>query len=166
MADEFVKFQEHMDSINNKQMMGPGMYRLSMAQKDNQPAYPWAPTMVSQRGGVSTIEGVSLVDVDSELMNITRINSKDPKMHYQPDENKKVVLKHVQDGGFHQESELLNNPPSLLRGQKKIVGNHYSSTRRQMHSNLLEDSEMIHIYLKLILINLANYFFLIINKKI
>jgi hypothetical protein len=119
MEDGFQKFQEEMDSINNKQMMGPGMYRLSMAQKDNQPAYPWAPTMVSQRGGVSTVEGVSLVDIDSELMNITRINSKDPKMQYQPDENKKVILKHVQDGGFHQESELLNNPPSLLRGQTK-----------------------------------------------
>jgi len=119
MAGEFKKFQEEMDSINNKQMMGPGMYRLSMAQKDNQPAYPWAPTMISQSGGVSTIEGVSLVDVDSELMNITRINSKDPKMHYQPDENKTISYDHVKDGGFHQESELLNNPPSLLKGQTK-----------------------------------------------
>lgn len=113
------KFQEEMDSINNKQMTGPGLYILSMAQRENKPAYPWAPTMISQRGGVSTIDGVSLVDADSELMNITRINSKDPKMHYQPDENKEVILKHVQDGGFHQENELLNNPPSLLRGQTK-----------------------------------------------
>ena len=28
-------------------------------------------------------------------------------------------LKHVEDGGFHSESERLNNPPSLLRGQTK-----------------------------------------------
>jgi len=119
MADEFKKFQEEIEQVNTKQNVGPGLYRLSMAQRDNQPAYPWAPTMISQLGGVSTVEGVSLVDIDSELMNITRINSKDPKMHYQPDENKSVALKHVPDGGFHSESELLNNPPSLLRGQTK-----------------------------------------------
>ena len=117
--NDFNNFQKQMDDINNKQMMGPGMYRLDMAQKNNQPAYPWAPSMISQKGGVSTVEGVALIDVDSELQNITRINSKDPKMKYQPDENKKVILKHVKDGGFHQESELLNNPPSLLRGQTK-----------------------------------------------
>lgn len=119
IMNDLKEFQKQMEQTNDKQNMGPGLYRLSMAQRDNKPAYPWAPTMVSQRGGVSTVEGVSLIDIDSELMNITRVNSKVPSMHYQPNEDKALSLKHVEDGGFHSESERLNNPPSLLRGQTK-----------------------------------------------
>ena len=116
---EFVKFQEKLEQESIQNSLGPGLYRLNIAQKENKVAYPWAPTMRIQKIGASTIQGMSLIDVDSELMNITRINSKDPQMKYQPDENKQVTYNHLVDGLFHQESTLLTTPPSTLRGMNK-----------------------------------------------
>ena len=116
---ELTDFEKEQETIINQQTMGPGMYRLSKSQKDNTIAYPWAPTLTLQKGGVSTIKGYDLIDVDSELMGINLPNSKDPKLKYIPDETKKVEYEHVKDGGFHQESTLLTDPPILLRGQTK-----------------------------------------------
>jgi len=116
---EFAKFQEQLEQDSIKASLGPGLYRMNMAQKENTIAYPWAPTIRIQKIGASTIQGTSLIDIDSELMNITRINSKDPQMKYKPDETKKITYNHLKDGLFHQESSLLTNPPSTLRGLNK-----------------------------------------------
>jgi hypothetical protein len=112
-------YEKKQMEMNNYQTNGPGLYRLDMAQKENKVAFPWAPTLTLQKGGVSTIQGMSLIDVDSELMRLNRPHSKDPKKEYIPDENKTYQYNHVKDGGFHQENTFLNNPPMLLRGQTK-----------------------------------------------
>ena len=63
---------------------------------------------------------MEVVDVDSELMELNRKNSKDPNQHYKPDDEKIIKYINLEDG-FFQESTLLNNPPQLLRSQIKIV---------------------------------------------
>ena len=117
--DNMKDYEKMQNDMINAQTMGPGLYTLNMAQKENKVAFPWAPTLTAQKGSVSTIKGMDLVDVDSELMGLNLPNSKDPKMKYLPDENKTYKYNHVKDGGFHQESTLLNDPPMFLRGQTK-----------------------------------------------
>ena len=51
--------------------------------------------------------------------NIVNINSNDPNKKYIPDPNKKIEYQDFKDGFFHEESTLLNNPPSELRGIAK-----------------------------------------------
>ena len=75
------------------------------------------------------------VDVDTELMGLTRKNSKDPNEHYKPSEEKIVKYLNLEDGFFHQESTLLNNPPHLLRGQTK---NRWESVFKNPQENIIE----------------------------
>ena len=46
---------------------------------------------ISQKG-VSTVNNVSLVDIDSDLMNINRKLTLDPSKKYSPDENKDDII--------------------------------------------------------------------------
>ena len=68
-------------------------------------------------------------------MGLTRKLSSDPNTHYKPSEE--MILKHfnLEDGFFHQESTLLNNPPSLLRGQVK---NRWDNVPKDPLKNILE----------------------------
>ena len=47
--NEFTKFQEKLEQESIQNSLGPGLYRLNIAQKENKVAYPWAPTMRIQR---------------------------------------------------------------------------------------------------------------------
>ena len=103
----------------NKETMGPGLYMLDISKKMNSVAYPWAPTVRLQKMGASINKNMSLVDTESDLKNIVNVASNDPNKKYIPDPNKKIEYQDLPDGFFHEESTLLNNPPSELRGLAK-----------------------------------------------
>ena len=103
----------------NKESLGPGLYMLDISKKMNSVAYPWAPTVRLQKMGASINKNMSLVDTESDLKNIVNVASNDPSRKYKPDPNKKIEYQDLPDGFFHQESSLLNNPPSELRGLAK-----------------------------------------------
>lgn len=66
------------------QTTGPGEYALGEPQIACDSCFPYAPTVRLQRSGDSINTNMGLIDVDSELLNITRKKSKDPNMLYKP----------------------------------------------------------------------------------
>ena len=134
MAD-FKAINETLEKEATMQSLGPGEYHQNAIQSEGSPVYPWAPTARIQKIGGSLLADTKLVDVDSELMGLTRKLSSDPNTHYKPSEE--MILKHfnLEDGFFHQESTLLNNPPSLLRGQVK---NRWDNVPKDPLKNILE----------------------------
>jgi len=119
MNDIYLENEACQNEQINKETMGPGLYMLDISKKLNHIAYPWAPTVRLQKMGVSINKNMSLIDTESDLYNIVNINSNDPNKKYIPDPNKKIEYQDLKDGFFHEESTLLNNPPSELRGIAK-----------------------------------------------
>ncbi len=64
--------------------LGPGVYTINMPRVDCVGCYPTDPYQRLQVQGGSVSKSMPLVDVDSELMNITRKLSKDPSKKYIP----------------------------------------------------------------------------------
>lgn len=73
--------EAYKQSLN--QSVGPGVYTLSNFSNCKQ-CYPYPPSVRLQKQGNSHIRGQSLVDVDSELLGITRKHSKDINRQYNP----------------------------------------------------------------------------------
>jgi len=64
--------------------LGPGVYQINQPRIDCEGCYPSDPYQRLQYQGDSVSRSTLLVDVDSELMNITRKLSKDPSKYYIP----------------------------------------------------------------------------------
>ena len=102
------------NTLSNNFSSGPGEYRLN--EDRNQISYPWAPTMILQKNGGSLMDN-NFFDVDSELKNITRKLSNNPKEQYIPGtQGAPVEMKHFKDGGYHQTSSRLTNNAFELKG--------------------------------------------------
>ena len=134
MAD-FAELNKKLEEEATVQSLGPGYYFRNTVKTEGEPVFPWAPTTRIQKIGGSLLADTDIVDVDSELMGLNRKNSKDPNTHYKPDEEKIIKYINLEDGFFHQESTLLNNPPHLLRGQTK---NRWESVFKDPQENILE----------------------------
>jgi hypothetical protein len=66
------------------QSVAVGHYAISEPPVSCQMCYPYPPTVRLQRQGDSLNRGISLIDVDSELLGLTRKLSNDPSMKYIP----------------------------------------------------------------------------------
>lgn len=64
--------------------VGPGVYMLGKPNISCEPCYPYAPSVRLDRQGNSVSSRQALIDIDSELSNITRKLSRDPKDKYIP----------------------------------------------------------------------------------
>ena len=131
------------------QSVGPGVYRLGEPSiscgknGENSQCYPYPPTVRLQRQGDSISKNNLLIDVDSELLGITRKLSEDPNKQFQPQCVDKVCssgescgqgvagqcsgmkpgqragdedLRHWQDCYIPAEDTRLSNPSCNLRG--------------------------------------------------
>jgi len=106
--------------------VGPGEYMLTEPPNVSQPCFPESPQIRLQRQGVSVAQNMPLIDVDSELMNLTRPATNCPSRKYVPDGNQcnenhkleeaKNNLEHGQDCFFSVEDTRLSNPACNLRG--------------------------------------------------
>ena len=131
----YAEFQNNLEKDAITQSVSPGLYHMNTIQKEAKGVYPWAPTIRLQMVGASIVDGKNLVDVDSELMGINRIQTKNFQFKHKPDEHKKVNYLHLKDGLFHEESTLLTNPPSTLRGMAK---NRWINVHLQPQDNVIE----------------------------
>ncbi len=106
------------------QSVGPGEYRLTEPPNTDDICFAESPHIRLQYQGVSVPQDKPLIDVDSELMNITRPASACPSRKYIPDgsqcgltnpmDNEKK--NHAKDCFFTVEDTRLSNPPCTLRG--------------------------------------------------
>lgn len=128
-------------SIN--QSIGPGMYKLKSPAVSCSDCYPYAPSVRLDKRGDSLSAKQVLIDVDSELMNITRRQTKDPRGKYLPNCPKAMCtsgevcgqglvgtcaqhgpgqrfgdhdLQHQKECFFAAEDTRLSNPSCNLRG--------------------------------------------------
>jgi len=103
-----------MNENSNIFTSGPGNYQLKSLR--NQISYPWAPTTIIQSNGGSLMDD-NFFDTESEIKNITRKLSNNPREQYVPgQEGKEQKMIHFEDGGFHQESSRLTNNAYELKG--------------------------------------------------
>jgi len=120
--------------------IGPGVYQLTRPDNQSIPVLPKDPRYISQSSGVSISKNTSLIDIDSELIGISRNLSDCPDRKYMPDANAsfhcgaqtgkvrngcrpgdKLCVDNSQvlnfnDNGLYTEDTRLSNPSCTLRG--------------------------------------------------
>jgi len=103
--------------------VGPCEYQIGTPHISCDPCFPTDPAYRLQRQGASVSGQQKMIDVDSELMGITRIASNCPSKNYLPKENNKgelcqgEVLHHYKDCDVATAEETrTSNPPCNLRG--------------------------------------------------
>lgn len=106
--------------------VGPGFYQLTTPPNLCKPCHSTDPRIRLQSTGVSLNKNTSLVDVDSELLGLTRNFSKCSSRKYNPNEqclpNNKLCLSldktpiEFNDCFTNTEDTRLSNPPCNLRG--------------------------------------------------
>ena len=126
------------EQILLKQSNGPSNYIFNTKNNHEKKVFPPVSTNI-QKSGISTLQGAPLVDIDSELMNLNRIYSRDPNMKHKPD-TKGKRYNHLQDGFFESQNTLLTNPPIELRGLAK---NRFDFTHLDPLDNSIEPFERL-----------------------
>ena len=107
------------------QSVGPGEYRLTEPPNTEDNCFAESPHIRLQHQGVSVSKDTPLIDIDSELLNLTRPATACPSKKYIPDgsqcgltnpddANKNKV--HGKECYFTVEDTRLSNPPCTLRG--------------------------------------------------
>jgi len=103
--------------------IGPGEYQLSTPNINCEDCFTKDPQLVLQRSGVSVAKTVPMIDVDSELMNITRklsnCSSNDfiPKFNSEGEIDNSLEQVHFKDCAMPTiENTRLSNPACNLRG--------------------------------------------------
>tara|TARA_B110001469_G_scaffold118208_1_gene124769 strand:- start:160 stop:633 length:474 start_codon:yes stop_codon:yes gene_type:complete len=112
-----MEYSKAYDNIQNKLLndmsRGPGLYIMDESIKTNKPAYPWAPGTNSSRAeyGVSN----DLIDIESDINNLTRPLTKDISKEYSPESN--ITQRSIYGKGdyFNSIHTKLNNPPFDLK---------------------------------------------------
>ena len=131
---DFISLQEKYENDSVIRSNFAGEYILNDIQTKTEMVYPWAPTIIMQKSAGSFVEKNDIVDISSELLNITRPNSNVPSEKWMGENPSKEFVK-LTDGLFHQESTLLNDPPMLLRGQTK---NRWIELQQNPQENVIE----------------------------
>ena len=128
-----------------------GNYILNDVQVSTESVYPFSPTIIIQKTGGPIVDKNSIIDVQSELLNITRKNSNVPEEKWLPAKNNELNQNYVplSDILFNQESTLLNDPPLLLRGNVK---NRWINLHLNPQENSIEPFDRLgkNTYLELI----------------
>lgn len=103
--------------------IGPGEYQLGTPNISCEDCFTKDPQLIMQRAGASVAKNIPMVDIDSELMNITRklsdcsANDFIPKFNAKGDIDNSVENVHFKDCGIPTiENTRLSNPSCNLRG--------------------------------------------------
>ena len=111
---------------NLNESTGPCNYQLNRPSVSCEPCYPNSPASRLQKNGGSILQNQSLIDTDSELIGISRKNSKCPTQQYIPTSSNTATnnhliqrqsnLIHYKDCYMPSEDTRFSNPVSTLRG--------------------------------------------------
>ena len=154
MEGIFDEKNKHMLLASEQYSIGPGLYRLEDAQKNNKIALPWDNLTSNINLSSTFLENNARVDAESDLKNLDRKLSNDPKKKYIPDENMEVhpdmnIYNNVKNNFFYSESMRLNEPAFELKGMTK---NRFISLKKNPQDNVIEpfEREGLNTYLDLI----------------
>jgi hypothetical protein len=115
------------DTCSYKQVLtesiGPGEYQLGKPQSSCEPCFNKDPRMRVQRDGLGLGTRLKNIDIDSELLNITRDASNCSQKKFNPEftnkgyvKNNGTLLPMVECKNMVTEDTKLSNPPCTLRG--------------------------------------------------
>ena len=103
--------------------IGPGEYQINTPPISCDPCFPKDPAYRLQRQGASVNTRQPMIDVDSELLGITRLSSRCPSKKFLPKENKKGEICEGEPQQHFKECDMpvaedtrINNPSCNLRG--------------------------------------------------
>lgn len=116
-----LSYDDNTYLYNQKQSMGTGEYMLNTPLIDCQKCLSVDPSVASQYSGGSTCANRSLIDVSSELLNLSRKKSNCPAAQYLPSANGNAFCEQQlpQMDNCKQmiaEDTRISNPPCTLRG--------------------------------------------------
>lgn len=98
--------------------VGPGEYQINTPPIACEPCYPYPPSVRLQTSGDSVDTNSYMIDIDSELLNITRKASKCPSKKYLPgcSDKNPAPLTNWKDCFSPADETRTSNPPCNLRG--------------------------------------------------
>ena len=106
-----------------RESIGPGEYQLGTPAISCDPCFPKDPAYRLQRSGVSVSSKEPLIDIDSELMNITRTSSNCPSKKFLPNESQNGTMCEGTPNVNYKECDMptaeetrISNPACNLRG--------------------------------------------------
>ena len=140
MEGIFDKNKEQLLFDSESRSVGPGLYRLEEAQKNNTIALPWDNLTSNINLRSTFLENDIRVDAESDLKNLGRKLSNNPKEKYIPDEVKEInpdmnVFNNIKEMYFHSENSRLNEPAFELKGMAK---NRFISLKKNPQDNVIE----------------------------
>ena len=108
---------------NLSESVGPGEYQINTPPISCDPCFPKDPAYRLQRQGVSVHSKLPMIDVDSELMGITRLSTKCPSKKFLPKENRNGEICEGEPHVNFKECDMptaedtrISNPSCNLRG--------------------------------------------------
>lgn len=117
--DYIQAFNNKESKLLNNMSMGPGLYQLDNALKTGKTMHPFAPGSYISResGGIQP----ELIDIQSDLNNITRPLTNDISIQYSPESNPiNPINIHKGEGFFSQDNTRLTNPSFNLKEGQSI----------------------------------------------
>ena len=140
MEGIFDKNKDQLLFDSEKRSIGPGLYRLEEAQKNNKIALPWDNLTSNIDLSSTYLENNIRVDAESDLKNLGRKLSNDPKKKYNPEEANAVnpelnIFNNIKDMYFYSENSRLNEPAYELKGMTK---NRFISLKKNPQDNVIE----------------------------
>ena len=140
MEGIFDKNKDQLLFESEKRSIGPGLYRLEEAQKNNKIALPWDNLTSNIDLSSTYLENNIRVDAESDLKNLGRKLSNDPKKKYNPEEANAVnpelnIFNNIKDMYFYSENSRLNEPAYELKGMTK---NRFISLKKNPQDNVIE----------------------------
>tara|TARA_Y100000590_G_scaffold435260_1_gene554472 strand:- start:537 stop:1019 length:483 start_codon:yes stop_codon:yes gene_type:complete len=132
-------FNLNYDNDNDilKRSMGPSLYTFETPQENSNPVYAISPTLRIQKKGISIIQGMPLIDIESDLNGSFIINSNNPQNKYNPKNKKSYDYIHLKDGLFEKEDTNLNQTMAELK-MKDLTKNRWENLFFDPQKNSIE----------------------------
>ena len=144
------KNQDSMEKKKNEISYGINNYITDNIRNDTPHLFPYDPQIKYQNSGLYKNNDQQFIDVNSEILNITRPLSNDPSEKWMPGMLEPINQEeHLKYGLFRVKNNRLDNPTMELRGRVK---NRWIELHQDPQENSIEPFERngINTHLKLV----------------
>ena len=128
-------YQDKMKNESEIASIAISDYQLNTIKVDTPSMYPYDPHIKYQNSGFYKNSDNTIIEINSELLNITRPLSNDPSKKWAPGKFKDIEDVPLKDGLFQTKHTLLDEPTMELRGKVK---NRWIELQQDPQENALE----------------------------